>query len=287
MPAEGKTIQIYLPDGEPQGLRIAEITTRTIQAIQVPRSKLAEFFARRESEQIGVYFLFGEREESVKPVVYVGQTEDLKARLKKHHADKEFWTTAVVVISRTHTFTQAHLRYLEWWSIKGIEEAQRYELDNGNAGAKPYVPEPLEADVLDGYGTAAILVTTLGFPVFEPAVGRKPPIEREVFYCRGPNADARGALVDDGFVIFAGSKTRRKTPPASARFTPWIENLIQAKVLEPINDDELRLTQDYVVNSPSYAAALVLARHANGWNEWKRPDGKTLHDVYRATAEEE
>jgi len=287
MPADGKTIQIYLPSGEPQGLRIAEITTRTIQAVQVPRLKLADFFARRESEQIGVYFLFGEREESAKPVVYVGQTEDLKARLKKHHADKEFWTTAVVVISRTHSFTQAHLRYLEWWSIKGIEEAKRYELDNGNAGAKPYVPEPLEADVLDGYGTAAILLATLGFPVFEPAAGRKAPPNREVFMCKGPNAEARGALVEDGFVIFSGSKTRRKTPPASEKFSAWIEALVKDKVLEPINGEECRLTQDYVVNSPSYAAALVLARHANGWNEWKRADGKSLHDVYRATAEEE
>lgn len=287
MPAEGKTIQIYLPEGEPQGIRIAEITTRTIQAVQVPRAKLASFFARRECEHIGVYFLFGEREESAKPAVYVGQTEDLKSRLKKHHADKEFWTSAVVVISRTQSFTQAHLRYLEWWSIKAIEEAKRFSLENGNGGAKPYVPEPLEADVIDAFGTATVLLATLGFPVFEPAAGRNKSSSREVFYCRGPNADARGALVDEGFVVFAGSKTRRNPPPASLKFSTWIEELIEDKVLEVINDEELRLTQDYVVNSPSYAAALVLARHSNGWNEWKRSDGKTLHDVYRATAEEE
>lgn len=287
MAVEGKTIQIFLPEGEPQGIRIAEITTRTIQAVQVPRVKLSSFFARRESEQIGVYFLFGDREESAKPVVYVGQTEDFKTRLKKHHADKEFWTTALVIISRTQSFTQAHLRYLEWWSIKSIEEAKRYELENGNSGAKPFVPEPLEADVLDAFGTAEILLATLGFPVFEPAAGRSKTSVRDVFFCRGPNADARGALVEDGFVIFAGSKTRRHPPPASLKFGTWIEQLIAANVLEPINEDELRLTQDYVVNSPSYAAALVLARHSNGWSEWKRADGKTLHEVYRADVEEE
>ncbi len=287
MAVEGKTIQIFLPEGEPQGIRIAEITTRTIQAVQVPRVKLSSFFSRRESEQIGVYFLFGDREESAKPVVYVGQTEDFKTRLKKHHADKEFWTTAVVVISRTQSFTQAHLRYLEWWSIKSIEEAKRYELENGNSGAKPFVPEPLEADVLDAFGTAEILLATLGFPVFEPAAGRSNTAGRDIFFCRGPNADARGALVEDGFVIFAGSKTRRHPPPASLKFGAWIEQLIAANVLEPINEDELRLTQDYIVNSPSYAAALVLARHSNGWSEWKRADGKTLHDVYRADVEEE
>jgi hypothetical protein len=37
-----KTIQIYLPTGEPRGIRIAEITTRIVQAILIPRSELAK-----------------------------------------------------------------------------------------------------------------------------------------------------------------------------------------------------------------------------------------------------
>ncbi|MEO1878335.1 MAG: hypothetical protein ABGX40_00025 [Methylococcales bacterium] len=38
----GKTIQIYLPDGNPRSLKIAEITSRTVSAILVPRFKLDE-----------------------------------------------------------------------------------------------------------------------------------------------------------------------------------------------------------------------------------------------------
>lgn len=38
----GKTIQIYCPNGEPRGVRIAEITTRIVQAVVVPRAKLDE-----------------------------------------------------------------------------------------------------------------------------------------------------------------------------------------------------------------------------------------------------
>ena len=38
--SRGQTIQIYLPSGTPQGLRHAEITTRTVIVFDVPRSGL-------------------------------------------------------------------------------------------------------------------------------------------------------------------------------------------------------------------------------------------------------
>src|SRR3954454_7545574 len=108
MPIDAKTIQIFLPDGEPRGIRIAEITTRIVQAVQVPRARLDRIMDRSELCHIGIYFLFGESGERVKPLAYIGQTEDLKVRLKKHHTDREFWTTAVFLISKTDSFTLAH-----------------------------------------------------------------------------------------------------------------------------------------------------------------------------------
>jgi hypothetical protein len=43
-----QTIQFFLPQGEPRGIRIAEITTRIVQAVLVPRSKLPEAAKRDE-----------------------------------------------------------------------------------------------------------------------------------------------------------------------------------------------------------------------------------------------
>lgn len=54
MTATPKTIQIFLPSGDPRGLRIAEITTRIVQVIEVPRSRLDEFGRMPESSQFGV-----------------------------------------------------------------------------------------------------------------------------------------------------------------------------------------------------------------------------------------
>lgn len=51
-----QTIQIYLPSGDPAGIRIAEITTRTVRIFEVPRSLMAEFRKRPESKQVGVTF---------------------------------------------------------------------------------------------------------------------------------------------------------------------------------------------------------------------------------------
>ncbi|MFT7325066.1 MAG: hypothetical protein ACI90C_000659, partial [Rhodoferax sp.] len=41
--ARPQTIQIYLPAGDPRGVRVAEITTRIVRVIEIPRSQLQEF----------------------------------------------------------------------------------------------------------------------------------------------------------------------------------------------------------------------------------------------------
>lgn len=90
-----KTIQIYLPGGNPRGIRIAEITTRIVQAIEIPRSLLGEFLKMPESNQVAVYYLIGEDEEvGGGAMVYVGQTGDLRKRLASHNNDKGFWEPA-------------------------------------------------------------------------------------------------------------------------------------------------------------------------------------------------
>ena len=58
MNLSGKTIQIYLPDGNPRGLKIAEITSRTVQAILIPRSKLEQAGQRDEFDNCPILNLW-------------------------------------------------------------------------------------------------------------------------------------------------------------------------------------------------------------------------------------
>ena len=96
----GKTIQIYLPDGNPRSQKIAEITSRTVSAVLIPRSKLEEAAKRDELNNVGVYLLFGSEES--KPQVYIGEAENCLSRLKQHNKSKDFWTHAVAAIEDTH-----------------------------------------------------------------------------------------------------------------------------------------------------------------------------------------
>ena len=118
-----KTIQIYLPGGDPRGIRVAELTTRIVQVIEVPRSLLPTFLAMPESTQVAVYFLVGESDDGTERRVYVGQSGDLPTRLKDHNKAKPFWQRALVMVSRTHSLTQTHALFLEWHSLQAIRAA--------------------------------------------------------------------------------------------------------------------------------------------------------------------
>lgn len=285
MTPTAKTIQIFLPSGDPRGLRIAEITTRIVQVIEVPRTRLDEFARMPESAQVGLYFLFGSADDGTEPQVYIGQTGDLRARLASHHAKKEFWQRALVVVSRTNSLTQTHALFLEWHCLKRAAELGRFAIENGNAGSKPHTPAPLEADCLEIFETAGILLATLGFPVFEPISGGGQS-NRETFFCNAAGSDGRGLYTDDGMVVLKGSSGRKENVP-SIRGTSderFRLKLIESGVLSVV-EDRVVFQRDHLFSSPSMAAVALLGRTANGWSTWKTKDGRTLDEVHRREGE--
>ncbi|HEY1039422.1 MAG TPA: GIY-YIG nuclease family protein, partial [Bacteroidia bacterium] len=91
-----QTIQIFLPDGNPTSVKIADLTNRMIIATLVPRKKLSDVSSRQEVKKYGIYFLFGINEEKAKPIAYIGETDNCFTRLNTHNREKDFWTHAVV-----------------------------------------------------------------------------------------------------------------------------------------------------------------------------------------------
>lgn len=286
MNAQPKTIQIFLPAGDPQGIRVAEITTRIVRVIEVPRALLAEFLRMPEAGQVGVYFLFGEDEEGGAPKAYIGQTGQLKQRLAQHQQGKGFWNRALVAVSLTNSLTNTHAGYLEWFSIQQAQEAGRYQLDNGNAGGRPHTPLPLEADCAEIHATVRILLATLGYPLFEP-LARADAVQRsnELFACRASGADARGLYTEEGFVVLAGSSGRLETVPSfrTHGYHRAREQLLEQGVLVA-EGERIRFVRDHLFASPSGAAACVTGRTANGWIEWKDENGQTLGERKMAVA---
>ena len=132
-----QTIQIYLPQGDPAGIRMAEITTRTVRVFEVPRPLLRDFREMPESKQVGVYFLFGSSSSGVLSC-YIGQSGAIGDRLKQHSDKKDFWDHVLVAVSLTNTWTKTHAGYMEWQAIKLATEGRRYELHNANDASNPH-----------------------------------------------------------------------------------------------------------------------------------------------------
>lgn len=284
-----KTIQIYLPGGDPRGLRVAEITTRIVQAIEVPRSLLADFFKMSESNQVAVYYLIGEDEEVGGSMVYVGQTGDLRKRLASHNNEKGFWERAVVITSLTGSLTQTHALFLEWHSLQMMRDAGRFADCNGNNGSRPHTPAPLESDCLEIFETSSILLSTLGHPLFSPLVKLASEESQKdiVFLCQGSGADGRGIYTSEGFVVLKGSTGRRDNVQSIlGTATERTREKILASDVVTSDGPTITFTKDHLFPSPSAAAIALMGRTANGWLEWKTEDGKTLDELERQEIDE-
>lgn len=277
-----KTIQIFLPDGDPTGIRIAEITTSVIKVVEFPRHRLEAFLQMPESTQVGLYFLIGEDEETSEPLLYIGQSGELKTRMNSHYRSKEFWKKAVVLISSTNNWTQTHATFLEWFSIREAKKVQRYLLENGTEGSKPYTPPPLEADCKEIFTISQSLLETLGYPVFKP-FANKETINQEVFSCTrsGERVHAHGIMTDEGFVVFKGSKGVLHVSDTYSEKLHLRERLIKSNVAV-LDESHFTFTKNYLFKTPSGASFVLLGITSNGWLEWKNKAGQTLKDVYRS-----
>jgi hypothetical protein len=58
-PTTGKTIRIFLAEGEPTGILLAEISNWTGKVLVAPRSQLDQLSKREEVRRTGVYLLVG------------------------------------------------------------------------------------------------------------------------------------------------------------------------------------------------------------------------------------
>jgi hypothetical protein len=244
--------------------------------IEVPRSLIPEFMKMPESNQVALYFLFGEAEDGSEQKVYIGQTGSLRERLADHHKKKDFWQRALVLVSRTQSLTQTHTLFLEWHCIQATRKAGRYADENGNAGSKPHTPAPLEADCLEVFETGRALLATLGYPLFDPVAKLGDASGDEVFSCTGPGVDGLGIYTQEGFVVLKGSKGRKNNvnsikDTADERFR---NKLIENQVMR-VEGDSVVFDKDHLFRSPSTAAVALMGRTANGWIEWKIKSGET------------
>ncbi|WP_019559504.1 GIY-YIG nuclease family protein [Caldimonas manganoxidans] len=139
------SVRIFVPMGDPEGLRIIEKSNWTGQGLMFPRAIFAEVRQRPELQRAGVYVLWGPGVFGQLPRIYVGEGDFLRARLDQHHKQKDFWTHAIVFTSKDQNLNKAHVQYLEARLVSLASQARRAELDNGNVpqlGSSSFRVEP-------------------------------------------------------------------------------------------------------------------------------------------------
>jgi hypothetical protein len=278
----GFSVRIFIPTGEPEGLRIVEKSNWTGQGLVFPRAQYAEVRQRPEFQRTGVYVLWGPGDSGQLPRVYVGEGDIVRPRLDQHAKQKDFWTHAVVFTSKDQNLNKAHVQHLEARLVALAAEAKRAELDNGNL---PQLPALSEADAADAEWFLADLLLCLpvvGVNLFEKAKAGAP--KSQELFLKAKGIEARGVDSAEGFVVRSGSQAVKEEVASIHAYLTGLRKSLRAQgVLEDAGAG-YRLTQDYTFNSPSTAAGVLLGRSANGRTEWKDAKGRTLKEIQEAAA---
>lgn len=274
--AFGKTIKIFLIDGDPNGRMSCELSNWTGKAYKIPRIKIKDCVDRKDLMSTGVYLLLG-KNDSNKDLVYIGEAENVFNRLNQHLSSKDFWNEAIVFTSKDENLNKAHIKYLENRLHETATKTNRYILENGCIPTQSSISESDRAEMEEFLNYIFLLVNTLGHKVFEDKrENSQSSKNKEILYITSARGcEATGEQTSEGFLVLKGSKVADSvTPSLSNSFKNFREELLKKEII--VNN---QFTEDFIFSSPSYAAAIVMGRNANGLTEWKTEDGRILKSL--------
>lgn len=302
----GKSIRVYLSDGDVAGIRHAEIVNWTGQALAFSRNSLADLKEWPEVRRQGVYFLVGIDEETGRDLVYIGEAEVVSDRLPQHVAGKDFWSECIAVTSKDENLTKSHIKYLESKLVALAKAAGRYLVTNSASPTESRLPRA-DRDAMDEFASnIRILLGVLGHRVLDPVLSespvrsvheipsdtdaprREPPsLRRDAqFVLKSSTLEARAIREPDALVILAESHAAKEVAASlSSGYRAVRDRLLASGVLVP-RGDRLVFAQNHPFPSPSQAAAVVVGYMINGRQVWKAPDGRSLAEIEEVEAAE-
>ena len=279
----GFSVRIFIPTGEPEGLRVIEKSNWTGQGLSFPRAIYSEVRVREELKRAGVYVLWSPSGLEQLPRAYVGEGDALLSRIDSHEKNKDFWTHAVAFTSKDQNLNKAHIQYLEARLLRLAAEAKRCELDNANV---PQIPSLSDADAADAelyLSDMLLCLPIVGVSFFErPSSQAK---ERQHLFLKAKGISARGYEDAGGFVVQSGSQAvKDEVASIHSHLSNLRTTLLSLGLLED-DGTVYRLVQDYPFGSPSTASGVLLGRSSNGRTDWKDGDGRSLRRIQETAME--
>ncbi len=289
----GRTIQLFLVDGKPTGLRKATIHGWTGVVLVSSQSTFANLTSRDEVDRTGVYVLTGpDADKQGMTRVYIGSANSVRERIKTSAEEREFWETAIAVTTSDDDLSKGHAEYLEARLIELTAQAGRVTLDNGTQPdtSRRRLPEADVANMEQFLANLRTILPVIGLDMLKPqprAVTQttKPVEERTSdgvqFEIRNSGVDALAVEENGEFIVLEGSNARQNTENVKLSYIGLKERLIEDGVLEVVDHNLLRFAKPYPFRSPSAAAAIVLDRNANGRVEWRVRGKKQSYDDWQ------
>ena len=295
------TVHLDLPEGDPDGIRVAQIELYSIIVIAFRKNQLLEVI--KEYPVInnpGVYILIGS--DGNRNLAYLGESETVGTRLKFHKSDasegksKAYWEDTVVLLSKDENLTKGRVRYIESKLISlGINE-RRWSFPNNvnpskNAGKLPITVQRTMDKFVD---QAKVLVGVLGWDIFKD---KRLVVEGDFskvsdqqvkssgnetkFIYKGRGIDAFLVIANGYYVVQKGSKARLdESDSAGENIKAERSSLIAEGTLAKVGES-LVFESDYKFRSPSAAASVVAGANRNGRLLWKLADNTTLAEWER------
>lgn len=276
----GKLINLFLNDGLPKGIREISIDQWSGKAITGPRNKINEILKFTELNSPCVYFLIGKPEVGDFLNVYVGEADPFTQRVKDHLRTKDWWEHVVVFFSSNQNLDKTGVQYLETKCVQELKKAVRCELKNGNNPTLPSIAPKNIPGLESFYENITLLMPLLGFDIFAPESKNSKMESNDFIFCKGKGAESKAILLDDGKVrVIKGSTAIKENAPSFEKhnYKKIKDELLKiGRLIE--NGNYLLFTEDYLFDSLSSAAAVILARSAQGPKEWKYENGMTVKD---------
>lgn len=162
------TIRIFVPGGDPEGVRIIDRMNWTGLGIIFPREKWPATRQREEFSRTGVYILSGYKSaEDELPTVYVGEGDVIRSRIESHFQSKDFWDRAIVFTASNNSLNKAHVKWLEYALVNRAVQARRSILENSTEPQEPGLSEAERADTQAFLQEVLQILPLVGLRAFE------------------------------------------------------------------------------------------------------------------------
>ncbi len=276
---KSKALQILVPEGNPSGMKIIELTGWSGKCFIVPRQSLKELRDRSEVNQPGLYLLFGVDEGSADDLVYIGESENFFSRITNHDTNKDFWNIAIIF---TGGLNRAFVKYLEYKATTLAHKARRMVVQNKVQPQENTLSEFEKVAAEQYFENVQFILGAVGYEVFETVA--ESITDKKIYTLKAEGADAKAQLLIDGSLnVLKGSLARIKE---TETFGGWSQSarkrFIEDGTLVDKGDGvSFVYTKDVLFKSPSAAAATTTGRSINGWTSWKDESGNTLDENVR------